>query len=117
MRLLLPLTLLWCSILALPAADAKDDQAEDGKLASYEAVDYKLVQVSPEKFKSQRITYTGRFLGFTNSAPAYMVESGIDHNKYFLLGLDNLKVLAIAKKSRNKELDTLLASIKPGMTL
>jgi hypothetical protein len=120
MRPLLTLTLLWMTLFSLHAADAKDDEAgaaDDSKLSGYEEVDYKLVQVSPEKYKNKRITYTGRFLGFTNTAPDYMVESGIDHNKYFLIGLDNLKVLAIAKKSRNKDLDELLAGLKPGATL
>lgn len=126
MRLLLTLALLWTTLLALHAADAKDDDqdgaakgaaAADPKLAGYEEVDYKLVQASPEKFKNDRITYSGHFLGFTNTAPEYMVESGIDHHKYFLIGLDNLKVLAIAKKSRNKELDELLVGLKPGAVL
>ncbi len=111
------MTKLFCLLLALmmglPAAMAADQNDDDREKwdKEYETVDYALVMASPEKYKNKKIAYEGVYLGYTTTFPRYMEDSGIKSTDYIGIGLTNLKVPAIAKKSRYKDLDVLIAPL------
>ncbi|MCG2660480.1 MAG: hypothetical protein L6437_09575 [Kiritimatiellae bacterium] len=65
----------------------------------YTEVDFKEFRLSPEDYKSKKITYTARFVNVSTTFLPYMDKSGFTTKKYLWLVVGDFRIPAMLKKS------------------
>ena len=103
---------LVCGLLALPLAavsTAGTDKPE------YRETTVQKLKATPEKYRNRKVTYTGRFVGFTTTFFPYMEASGFKADRAYGLIVGHASVPVIAPK--DAEFKALMSEIKPGVNV
>ncbi len=87
---------------------AKQDNSHD----RYKEITYNELKASKKELEHKRAWYEGAYMGFNDTFPHYVEESGIKASRYYYLLVNGMEVPVIAR--RKKEISDLIGKLKKG---
>lgn len=99
-----------CVLCILPLAAVS---AAGTDRPEYRETTVQKLRAAPEEYRNRKVTYTGRFVGFTTTFFPYMEASGFKADRAYGLVVGHAAVPVIAP--RKAKFKALMSEIKPGV--